>query len=73
MIHIQPPFLRPEISRQKPEKVRDNGIHGSPALQSKVRKTQSSAFQSRVLGCRQGLIPHVSVGLFILSPPPLAS
>uniref|UniRef100_A0A3B4X8S7 Palmitoyltransferase n=1 Tax=Seriola lalandi dorsalis TaxID=1841481 RepID=A0A3B4X8S7_SERLL len=27
VIHVQPPFLRPEIDRQMPVKVRDNGIH----------------------------------------------
>uniref|UniRef100_A0A3B4TM20 Palmitoyltransferase n=2 Tax=Seriola dumerili TaxID=41447 RepID=A0A3B4TM20_SERDU len=27
VIHVQPPFLRPEINRQMPVKVRDNGIH----------------------------------------------
>uniref|UniRef100_A0A4W6CMT7 Palmitoyltransferase n=1 Tax=Lates calcarifer TaxID=8187 RepID=A0A4W6CMT7_LATCA len=35
LIHVQPPFLRPEISRQMPVKVRDNGIQ-SQDLQTKV-------------------------------------
>ncbi|XP_037609766.1 palmitoyltransferase ZDHHC8B isoform X2 [Sebastes umbrosus] len=34
VIHIQPPFLRPEIDRQRPVKVRDNGIQ-SQDLQNK--------------------------------------
>uniref|UniRef100_A0A3B4ZX61 Palmitoyltransferase n=1 Tax=Stegastes partitus TaxID=144197 RepID=A0A3B4ZX61_9TELE len=35
VIHIQPPFLRPEIDRQTPVKVRDNGIQ-SRDVQNKV-------------------------------------
>ncbi|XP_028274018.1 palmitoyltransferase ZDHHC5 [Parambassis ranga] len=34
VIHIQPPFLRPEIDRQMPVKIRDNGIQ-SLQLQNK--------------------------------------
>uniref|UniRef100_A0A8C4GR34 Palmitoyltransferase n=1 Tax=Dicentrarchus labrax TaxID=13489 RepID=A0A8C4GR34_DICLA len=35
VIHVQPPFLRPEIDRQMPVKVRDNGIQ-SQDLRNKV-------------------------------------
>ncbi|PWA26606.1 hypothetical protein CCH79_00000911 [Gambusia affinis] len=38
VIHVQPPFLRPEVDRQMPVKIRDNGIQ-SLAVQNK----QSSA------------------------------
>ncbi|XP_069028444.1 palmitoyltransferase ZDHHC8B [Embiotoca jacksoni] len=38
VIHIQPPFLRPEIDRQMPVKVRDNGIQ-SRDLQNKRTST----------------------------------
>ncbi|CAG5867470.1 unnamed protein product [Menidia menidia] len=34
VIHVQPPFLRPELDQQKQVKVGDNGIH-NPALQNK--------------------------------------
>lgn len=38
VVHIQPPFLRPENNRQKVEKVQDNnGINGSPDFRSRVR------------------------------------
>ncbi|TNN81214.1 putative palmitoyltransferase ZDHHC8 [Liparis tanakae] len=36
-IHVQSPFLRPEIDRQRPMKVRDNGIQ-APDLQNKLLK-----------------------------------
>lgn len=39
VIHVQPPFLRPEIDRQMPVKVRDNGIQ-SQDLQNKVWNVQ---------------------------------
>ncbi|GAA6217107.1 palmitoyltransferase ZDHHC5-like, partial [Lates japonicus] len=38
VIHVQPPFLRPEIGRQMPVKVRDNGIQ-SQDLQTKQTST----------------------------------
>lgn len=42
VIHIQPPFLRPEIDRQMPAKVRDNGIQ-SHDLQNRVCANRSHA------------------------------
>ena len=42
VIHIQPPFLRPEIDRQMPAKVRDNGIQ-SHNLQNRVCASTSHA------------------------------
>ncbi|XP_071322740.1 palmitoyltransferase ZDHHC8B isoform X2 [Trachinotus anak] len=41
VIHVQPPFLRPEIDRQMPVKVRDNGIH-SQNKQASARAVELS-------------------------------
>ncbi|XP_036972139.1 palmitoyltransferase ZDHHC8B [Acanthopagrus latus] len=52
VIHIQPPFLRPEIDRQMPAKVRDNGIQ-SHDLQN--RRTSAGAVE--LSDIKQGKTP----------------
>uniref|UniRef100_A0A8C9ZAP6 Palmitoyltransferase n=1 Tax=Sander lucioperca TaxID=283035 RepID=A0A8C9ZAP6_SANLU len=70
VIHIQPPFLRPEIDRQRLVKVRDNGIQ-SQDLQHKVcfiQRDPSPAFK--------GLMPRDLASQNVtsrdLTPPGLA-
>uniref|UniRef100_A0A3Q3FXQ3 Palmitoyltransferase n=1 Tax=Labrus bergylta TaxID=56723 RepID=A0A3Q3FXQ3_9LABR len=46
VIHIQPPFLRPEIDRQMSVKVRDNGIQ-TQDLQTKFLKTSEQQGNNR--------------------------